>query len=176
MAPTGPKNGGTSSRKAPGGGKTQRGGVAKRRAAGAGKVDRDGDLDMDAAAGGSKRTNHPAANGPARSKKPATTSGRPPKPTAKAQQIINRVITSNNGNLSRLSNGAGLSRGGRAGRQVNAPNSMTLKVEGLKTSRAVNNEGGGLKELLTFLERKAQTVGKLTRSVRIKKVCVSVRS
>ncbi len=175
MAPTGPRNGtAPPPRRAPGGGKTQRGGIAKRRAGGPVKVDRDGDLDMDTAAGGSKRTNHPAANGPARSKKPPSTTGRAPKPTAKAQQIINKVITSGGGGLpSRLSNGTGSSR---AGRQVNALNSVTLKVEGLKSSKAANNEGGGLKELLTFLERKAHHVGKLTRPVRIKKVCVSIRS
>ncbi|RYP40705.1 hypothetical protein DL769_011726 [Monosporascus sp. CRB-8-3] len=173
MAPTGPRNQATSSRKAPGVGKTQRGGVAKRRAGGPVKVDRDGDLNMDGPAGanGNKPANHPAANGSARAKKPATASARAPKPSTKAQQIINKVITSGDGNISsRISNGmAPSSRPNRGARQINAPNSMTLKVEGLKSSRAVNNEGGGLKELLTFLERKAQTVGKITRPVRIKK-------
>lgn len=167
MAPSGPRNSASTSHKAPGGGKTQRGGIAKRRAGGPARVDRDGDLDMDAS-GGRKRSSHPAANGPARSKKPATTSGRPSKPTTKAKQIIDKAISSGN-----LPNGLSSSaRITRSNRPVNAPNSITLKVEGLKTSRAVNNEGGGLKELLTFLERKAQTVGKTTRPIRIKKVCV----
>lgn len=178
MAPTGPRNAATSSRQGPGGGKTQRGGIAKRRAGGPVRVDRDGDLDMDSAAGGSKRPNNPPT-GP-RSKRPATTTGRAPKPTAKAQQIINKVITSGNGSISsRLANGIANSasaRSTRSGRPVNAPNSMTLRVEGLKSSKAVNNAGGGLKELLTFLERKAQSVGKVTRPIRIKKVCVSIRS
>ncbi|RYP03140.1 hypothetical protein DL764_005347 [Monosporascus ibericus] len=173
MAPTGPRNQAPSSRRAPGVGKTQRGGIAKRRAGGPVRVDRDGDLDMDGPAGanGKKPANHPAANGSARAKKPATASTRAPKPTTKTQQIINKVITSGDSNISsRISNGmAASSRPNRGARQINAPNSMTLKVEGLKSSRAVNNEGGGLKELLTFLERKAQTVGKITRPVRIKK-------
>lgn len=46
---------------------------------------------------------------------------------------------------------------------------MTLRVEGLKSSKAANNEGGGLKELLNFLERKAQSVAKTSRPIRIKK-------
>ena len=168
MAPSGPRNGATaSSRKAPGGGKTQRGGIAKRRAGGSAKVDRDGDLDMDATTR-QKRSSHPAANGPARPKKPAPAPGRPQKSTAKAKQIIDKAISSGN-----LPNGISSSaRVSRSNRLVNAPNSTTLKVEGLKTSKAANNEGGGVKELLTFLERKAQAVGKITRTIRIKKVCV----
>lgn len=58
----------------------------------------------------------------------------------------------------------------RGNRRADAIPPVTLKVEGLKSSKAALNEGGGLKELLTFLERKAQSVGHVTRHIRIKKV------
>lgn len=48
-----------------------------------------------------------------------------------------------------------------------------LRVHGLKSSRAAENEGGGVSELLAFLERKATTFlnGTNRRPVTIKKVC-----
>ncbi|KAI0013439.1 NTF2-like protein [Xylariaceae sp. FL0662B] len=190
MAPSGPRKGaaafGTRSSRASatnGRNTTTKGGVTKRRSNGPARVDRDGDLDMSVpvAANGSsrnaKRANNRAsppgpAPGPAsRSTRSGGAGARPPKPTAKAQQIIQRVISGGSGSLSsRISNGVASGSRDRHGAQhSNYAQSVTLKVEGLKSSRAAANEGGGLKELLTFLERKAQAVGKTTRTIRIKK-------
>ncbi|KAI1760342.1 NTF2-like protein [Hypoxylon sp. FL1150] len=179
MAPNGPRKGAGSSgarnpRGSTGNGlkSVTRGGVSKRRSNASGRVDRDGDLDMDAPVNRSSRKPKRDDSIPTapRSTRPATNGSRGPRPTAKAQQIIQRVITGTSGNItSRLANGmSGGPKAFKGGRQVNA-NSTTLRVEGLKSSKAANNEGGGLKELLNFLERKAQTVAKTTRPIRIKK-------
>ncbi|KAI0187265.1 hypothetical protein F4808DRAFT_439978 [Astrocystis sublimbata] len=171
MAPMGPKKGsvpnGRGPRNAQGnaGKSSTRGGISKRRAGGPLRVDRDGDLNMDASAtaGGSqpnaKRSqNKSTPSGPSALTRP---SARNPRPTAKAQQIIQRVIS---GDASQISS---RTRGSR--RADTVPPSVTLKVEGLKASRAASNEGGGLRELLSFLERKAQSTGQITRHIRIKK-------
>ncbi len=53
---------------------------------------------------------------------------------------------------------------------------MSLRVNGLKESKAASNPDGGLKDLLSFLERKA--IGQDVEShktVRIKKVCPAVK-
>ncbi|KAL7628720.1 nuclear mRNA export, poly(A)+RNA binding protein [Parahypoxylon ruwenzoriense] len=186
MAPSGPRKGSTPTgpRNARGpaasGTKTStRDRISKRRGNKTARLDKDGDLDMDAAgaAGGparkSKQTNDFSPYPPAsRSARVAGGAGsRAPKPTTKAQQIIQRVITGGSGSLSsRIANGvSGGPRAFKGAQQVNAPHTMALRVEGLKSSKAAGNEGGGLKELLIFLERKAQAVGKTTRPVRIKK-------
>ncbi|KAI2633768.1 hypothetical protein GGS26DRAFT_554664 [Hypomontagnella submonticulosa] len=147
-----------------------RGGVSKRRS-NAARIDKDGDLDMDAPIGTnrasrkSKRVDNSIPTAP-RSARPAANGSRGPRPTRQARQIIQRVIGEANGSLSsRIENG--MSGGTKAFKGPS--NTMTLRVEGLKSSKAANNEGGGLKELLTFLERKAQSVGRITRQVRIKK-------
>ncbi|KAI4860335.1 NTF2-like protein [Hypoxylon rubiginosum] len=179
MAPHGPRKGaGPSGARNPRGstGKAAtRGGICKRRNTTGARVDRDGDLDMDAPAAGGRSSRKPKRDdtiptGP-RSTRPAANGPRGPRPTAKAQQIIQRVITGTSGNLpSRIANGmSGGTKAFKGGRQVNASHTMTLQVEGLKSSKAANNEGGGLKELLNFLERKAQSVAKTTRPIRIKK-------
>ncbi|KAI0175712.1 NTF2-like protein [Hypoxylon sp. FL1284] len=177
MAPNGPRKGaGPSTRntRASNGLKPARGGISKRRSNAAAKIDRDGDLDMDApAANRSSRKQKRDDSIPTapRSSRPAANGSRAPRPTAKAQQIIQRVIGGTSGNVStRLANGmAGGGRAPKGGRQVNGANTMTLKVEGLMSSKAAQNEGGGLKELLNFLERKAQSIAKTTRPIRIKK-------
>ncbi|KAI1390120.1 NTF2-like protein [Hypoxylon trugodes] len=183
MAPPGPRKGSAPSgarnnRTSNGAGVAARGGISKRRTNNAARVDRDGDLDMDAPGQNgrpsrkAKRSDHRDSHdtvptGP-RSTRSAANGPRGPRPTAKAQQIIQRVITGTSGSLSsRIANG--MSGGPRSFKGTNAPNTMTLRIEGLKSSKAAHNEGGGLKELLTFLERKAQTVGKVTRPIRIKK-------
>ncbi|CAJ2501579.1 Uu.00g044320.m01.CDS01 [Anthostomella pinea] len=174
--PTGPRKGSAPSgarnprNSATNGGKaTTRSGVAKRRGAGAVRTDRDGDLDMDgptgtngSSRGGRRGNNHSAQSGQASRPPPrsAATSSRGPRPTAKAQQIIQRALNGGPGGMSSRITSA---------RDRRAPATMTLVVEGLMSSKAASNEGGGLKELLTFLERKAQTVGQTARHIRIKK-------
>lgn len=168
MAPTGPKKGGSRNPPASTGKSGTRGGISKRRGAGPLKVDRDGDLSMDASAATNASQSHPKrAKGNATSSAPATrgTGPRNPRPTTKAQQIIQRVI---NGETSQVSSRT------RSNRRTDIAPLVTLKVEGLKNSKAASNAGGGLKELLTFLERKAQSIDRTTRPIRIKKVCYSL--
>ncbi|KAI2618384.1 NTF2-like protein [Hypoxylon sp. NC1633] len=172
-APTGPRNTRSSTTR---GAKTTRGGISKRRGNATARVDRDGDLDMDAPIPNHRQSrkrrtdshDHPDSIRSTRS----APNGSRPKPTLKAQQIIQRVITGSAGGSlsSRLANGmSGETKAFKDTRKINAEHTMTLQVEGLKSSRAIHNEGGGLKELLTFLERKAQTVARATRPVRIMK-------
>ncbi|KAI1264169.1 hypothetical protein F5Y18DRAFT_391155 [Xylariaceae sp. FL1019] len=153
MAPTGPKKSSGPSRgprnassTTAGGKASTRSGVSKRRNGPPVKADRDGDLDMNVSSTANghpaKRSrNHTVSSGS--SSRPA---GRPSKPTARAQKAIERAMNGNS----------------------RSP-PVTLQVEGLQDSKAASNEGGGLKELLTFLERKAQSVGHITRPIRIKK-------
>ncbi|KXJ95520.1 hypothetical protein Micbo1qcDRAFT_192517 [Microdochium bolleyi] len=163
--PTGPRNGAASSRGGGAGKGSGRGGIAKRRTGGA-RTDRDGDLDMGAStkvAGSkiSKRTDNSTKASA------GSTSGRPTRPNRKTQNIVEKAITRGAGSLSARALG-GMAPSGRGLRSQSQP-SVTLRVEGLKTSKAAQNEGGGLRELLTFIERKATTVGKVSRQVRIKK-------
>ncbi|KAI1369360.1 hypothetical protein F5Y08DRAFT_293119 [Xylaria arbuscula] len=167
MAPMGPKKGAAPNTRSTRNGQastskaSSRGGISKRRDARPVKVDRDGDLNMDASTSGNASRSQPrrSNNNATSSGAPPRTSSRNPRPTAKAQQIIQRVL---NGDSSQISTR-------RASRRTDAVPSVTLKVEGLKESKASSNEGGGLRDLLTFLERKSQTVGHITRPVRIKK-------
>lgn len=46
-----------------------------------------------------------------------------------------------------------------------------LEVKGLKESKAANNPDGGLRGLLSFLERKATGVSSRNKPVVVKKVC-----
>ncbi|KAK8125235.1 uncharacterized protein PG998_000994 [Apiospora kogelbergensis] len=175
MAPTGPRNGAprNSARGAGSGKAATRGGIAKRRSGGPIRVDRDGDLDMDtSAAGGRGKKNNSAPAGSARkTTRTNATSSRPSRPTTKASHMVAKVIQGGTGSLhSRISQGIDpSSRHTRSSRPINGTNTKTLIVEGLQHSKAKDNEGGGLKELLIFLERKATTAGKLSHSVRIKK-------
>lgn len=191
MAPNGPRNGNAptgprSTRSSTTGGKAGgRGGVGKRRAGGPTRIDRDGDLSMDAPAAANGvapgRTNNKDSPAPSgrRSTRSSTAASRPPKPTTRAQQMVAKVIGSGAGSLAaRISAGIDTSsRHRRSDRAINAADIKTLRVEGLTGSSAADNEGGGLKELVNFLERKASSVGKVgNRTVRIKKVCVCIKS
>ncbi|KAK6864640.1 hypothetical protein PG990_005918 [Apiospora arundinis] len=180
MAPTGPRNGAprNNARGAGSGKAATRGGIAKRRTGGPIRVDRDGDLDMDTSAangaGGRGKKSNPTSTGSGSSRKTTRTnasSSRPSRPTSKASHMVAKVIQGGTGSLhSRISQGIDpSSRHTRSSRPINGTNNKTLIVEGLQHSKAKDNEGGGLKELLIFLERKATTAGKLSHSVRIKK-------
>ncbi|KAI1157194.1 hypothetical protein F4825DRAFT_401000 [Nemania diffusa] len=168
MAPMGPKKGsapsgrGTRNAQANTGKASTRGGISKRRGGGPLKVDRDGDLSMDASVAINASQPHPRRpkNNPAPVGATTRSSTRNPRPTAKTQQIIQRII---NGDASQVSSRT------RGSLRDNLVPSVILKVEGLKASRAASNPGGGLKELLAFLERKAQSVEHLSRHIRIRK-------
>ncbi|TGJ84089.1 hypothetical protein E0Z10_g4704 [Xylaria hypoxylon] len=159
MAPMGPKKGSTRNAQSNTGKPNSRGGISKRRGAGPLKIDRDGDLNMDASANAS----HPNSKRPNNNSTPSgpatRTSSRNPRPTAKAQQIIQRAL---NGDASQIS-----SR--RVSRRADTEPLVTLKVEGLKASKAASNQGGGVRELLTFIERKAKSPGQITRPIKIRK-------
>ncbi|KAM0819513.1 hypothetical protein AB5N19_05329 [Seiridium cardinale] len=182
MAPSGPRGqrnarGSTTLNKTTG----RPSGIKKRGAGGPTKVDRDGDLEMDvpsAAATSSGRGNRQPSNkgaapptGPRRSTRSVPAGGRGPKPTTRAADMVKKIIEGGSGNMStRIAAGIDTStRHTRSSRPINAANTMTLKIGGLKDSKAASNEGGGLRELIIFLERKASVVGKLGRPVRVKK-------
>lgn len=180
--PTGPRSGAAatstrSTRSSTGGargssqGNTRgRGGIAKRGRSSTGRVDRDGDLVMDAGAGAksgariSKSNNNtPARRGGSKPNGPSRASA--PKPNARLQQNLVRHL------------GGDASQVPRAPSARIASNNTTLKVLGLKSSRAVSNSDGGVKDLLLFLEKKATNIknpngsGRNARPVLIKKVC-----
>ncbi|GAW18259.1 hypothetical protein ANO14919_077330 [Xylariales sp. No.14919] len=160
MAPMGPKKGSARNAQTNTGKTNSRGGISKRRNGGPVKVDRDGDLNMDASTALTSQSNTKRAkNNSTPSGATTRTSSRNPRPTAKAQQIIQRVI---NGDTSQMS-----SR--RVTRRADSEPAITLKVEGLKASKAASNQGGGVKELLTFIERKAKSIGQIARPIRITK-------
>ena len=138
-----------------------RGGIQKRR--GAPRTDIDGDLDMDA----QNKAKKPVVvdpNAPRRSTRSSTTTRG--KLTAKHAQTIARHLNGGNSSTlsSRISTGSGRVRG---------PDNLTwVKVKGLKESKAASNPGGGVQDLIQFLERKATTLAnrRPTRPVAIKKV------
>jgi len=144
--PTGPRGGTNSRREGREGGRGARGGGITKRRGNVG-TDRDGDVSMDAPAGGSAngrpnptgRGNRGAARG---SRGTTRTSSRI------AQNVKNYI--GDHGQVGQLPKG-----------QFNR---ATLKVHGLKDSKAANNPDGGLRSLVDFIERKASRDKKLTIS------------
>jgi nuclear RNA export factor len=92
--------------------------------------------------------------------------------------MVKKIVEGGSGNLSsRIAAGIDTStRHTRSSRPINGANITTLRIGGLKDSKAASNEGGGLRELIIFVERKASVVGKLARSIRVKKVSAHIRS
>lgn len=169
-----------------------RGGIQKRRG-GPPRVDKDGDLFMDPvegkailgsgsdSGGGRSEGIRPSrARAAGRGGQAAGTS-RGNLSTQQSQQAIIRGLESQQANIleSRISQSSFLEHGG-AGRKDWRRDLQTpltsLRVRGLKESKAASNPDGGLKDLLSFLERKAngQDV-ESHRVVRIKKVCFTVK-
>lgn len=157
MAPRGPKNqtatAGRETRSSTLNAKSSsRGGIQKRR--GPTRIDGDGDLDMGASSG------------------PKTGSGRPGPRSANARGGSKAVPTSirhlGNGDAS----GAKAGRHGKTRGTTNIPLAF-LRIHGLKESKAATNEGGGLPDLIAFLERKATALSttRPKRHITIKKVC-----
>lgn len=148
-----------------------RGGIAKRGRANAPRVDRDGDLDMG--------TSTAATRSGAGAKQPATNSTRrgaprssgPNRQSARLQQNIVRHLDRDQ-----------IPRGPASDR-ASGSNNTTLKIVGLKASRAATNSDGGVRSLLDFLEKKATNIkttgsgpGRRVRPVVIKKVCQGIQS
>ncbi|KAI0395808.1 hypothetical protein F5Y17DRAFT_178335 [Xylariaceae sp. FL0594] len=169
MAPMGPKKNGpaagrnaksNNAKKTTTDKASTRNGISKRRGPTT-RVDRDGDLSMDSltASKGAQHKNHPAPS----TNKPRAPP-RNPKAASKTKQVIERVL---NGNHDAIA--SQVTTRTHASRNGDSKPLVTLRVEGLKASKAGSNEGGGLRELLAFLERKASSCSGNTRTVRIKK-------
>ncbi|KAG6005264.1 hypothetical protein E4U21_000301 [Claviceps maximensis] len=167
MAPQGPSSsvaqranrGATSGAKT-----TTRGGIQKKRA-GATRTDIDGDLDMDTVG---KRAARLAASEARRSRlKSARTD--PGSHSSGASTAALTVLRHLKGN-----GPSGLAIGRFAEVTRNRGKVYFLRVHGLKQSKAVGNQDGGLNDLLKFLERKAtsfrsSSFNRPVRSVMIKK-------
>lgn len=149
MSPTGPQAGGSGStarNKHQTRASTRGGSIQKRRAAT--RVDRDGDISMGAASAG--------ASAGARGSGRAGPSKRGSMATRSSTRTAQNLVLYGQGDLALLA-----SRGGRGGRVSINPSkarfahTAILKVHGLNESKAATNSDGGLRSLLTFLERKA---------------------
>lgn len=165
MAPRGRQNtSGREARNARKSATTTRGGIQKRKA---GRVDGDGDMDMDSAG---RRAKKPAAAEPNTTRSSTRTSARGG-PSKNAQNVLKHLSNGTAASLaSRISNASS----GRTPktRSRDMTGLTLLRVGGLKDSKAANNAGGGVNDLLGFMERKAgsfRTGSK--RKVAIKKVC-----
>ena len=132
--------------------KGPRGGIQKRGAIG--KTDRDGDLIMD----GGKDNSTP--KGRSNASKRTLKGGAKPRnslASAQTQQAIIKGLNSQQVNVVQP----------KRQRDV-----VQIRVRGLEDSAAAKNKDGGLKDLLSFLERKASAMdGAPRRGVKIKKVC-----
>lgn len=146
---------------------TSRGGISKRKA---GRTDTDGDLDMDSVGRRAKK--------PASESKPTRTSSRISSnnsrgPSRAAQAVLKHLGNGTAATLaSRISNNS--SGKGPKGRAPDMSGLTMLRVGGLKQSKAASNAGGGLNDLLAFLERKASTFrtgSARKRNVTVRKVC-----
>lgn len=166
--PTGPRRGASSNNNSTSRSRGSRGGIAKRGRSSTGRVDRDGDLDMDATAahrsgagaGANKSTTSSARRGASRS------SNGPTRASTRLQQNINRHL---GGDISQIP------------KAPQAAVNTTIKILGLKASKATSNTDGGIKNLIEFLEKKATNVkntggnaggssGRRVRPVVVKKV------
>jgi nuclear RNA export factor len=101
--------------------------------------------------------------------------------TQQAQKAILRGLETEQANLleSRISHGASSEHGvagTKVGRRQFDRSLAQLRVRGLRESKAASNPDGGVKDLLSFLERKASSLDtKIHKEVRIQKVCFFVK-
>lgn len=143
---------------------SSRGGIQKKRA-GATKIDGDGDLDMDSAA---RRSAKSAGTQPSGGQSKPNTRSSTVKPARGASKVAQNV-------LKHLANGASGDTASRLtrGRARTGAGWSYLRVYGLRQSKASSNPDSGMKDLLSFLERKASafTTGRQRRNIMIKTVC-----
>lgn len=167
--PRGPRGGGTrAARNNANPRPSNRGGIQKRKHA-APKIDVDGDMDMD---GEGRRAKRPAA-GDANNPKPARS-------TRSSAAASTRLPPKQTEALVRHLNGNSLaSRASMPSKrgQQKTQGLVWLSIKGLKDSKAASNPGGGVKDLLQFLERKATTMASRssTKPIAIKQVSPSTR-
>ena len=165
--PTGPRGGSNAGRNRQPTRSSARGGsIQKRRAAG-GRLDRDGDVSM-----GALSTNGAGDMAVRGTGRPHTSRRGGPSirgSTRGSNRTAQNIALYGQNEIARTDG-----RGGRGGRVSLNPSKArfahpaTLKIHGLKESRASTNSDGGLRSLLTFLERKAS---KSDKQVTIQKVC-----
>ncbi|KAK7739970.1 nuclear mRNA export, poly(A)+RNA binding protein [Cytospora paraplurivora] len=164
MPPTGPRGGSSTNtrqtRSSTGASRPPaRGGIAKRGRGPAPRVDRDGDLVMDAAAANKSGAGINKNNSSTRR---GTTRPSGPRANTRLQQNLARQLGGDTSQVPKAPSAARL-----------AANNTTLKVLGVKSSKAATNPDGGEKRLLEFLERKASTLkGPSRRHVTVKKSLV----
>jgi nuclear RNA export factor len=165
-----------------------RSGIQKRRG-GPPRVDKDGDLVMDTVegkvivGGGSGRSEGNKSLRARAGARGGQVAGTPRGnlSTQQSQQAIIRGLESQQVNVleSRISQGAFIEHPGpvrKDWRHDPQTPPVSLRVRGLKESKAALNHDGGLKDLLSFLERKVngQDV-ESHKMVRIKKVCLIIK-
>lgn len=146
---------------------TSRGGIQKRKA---GRVDGDGDLDMDSAGRRAKKATTADVK-PTRSSTRTSTRGGPSK---NAQNVLKHLSNGTAASLASRISSASSGKGPKT-RSQDMTGLTVLRVGGLKESKAASNAGGGVNDLLGFMERKAgsfRTGSK--RKVAIKKVCIVI--
>jgi nuclear RNA export factor len=171
MAPNGPRGGPLAAGRGTRGGSSlnsrpsTRGGIQKRRGPST-RMDVDGDLDMGTTGSakgprrGNGNTSGPDSHAPRQTR--TMRSGTPlGKGQTKATDAILRHLQGDGTAI-----GARITRASRTQTQP----LVYFKVSGLKESKAARNAGGGLRDLLTFLERKASGRAPDNRTVTIKKV------
>ncbi|KAK3945286.1 hypothetical protein QBC46DRAFT_371799 [Diplogelasinospora grovesii] len=139
--PTGPR--GNAQRSGP---RTSRGGITKRRNNTA-KLDRDGDVSMDAPATGNGNADR------------GNRGGRGGRGTRGSQ--TSRASTQSSRIAQNIKNYAG-GPGGPGHASKTGFNRVTLKIQGLKNSKAASNPDQGQRSLLEFLERKASKDKEIT--------------
>ena len=175
--PTGPR---TSGRLA-----SSRGGIQKRNNTPS-RVDKDGDLLMDQAGANDRasgRGRGAAIRGTARTRRSGTSDplgARPSRPTRTGinPSAIQKIVLRGMGSSETSSRGPRSSLRNVRGRGTTRPIDEAwdqLAVNGFKQSKAAANPGGGISELLAFLERKA-THPDAPEPVKIKKVCLTLHS
>lgn len=130
--PTGPRASSHGSRPSLRG--TRGGGVGKRR--GTPRTDRDGDVSMDTVSPDNPPSGSAAHSG--RGSR-ASKGGRGGRSSTRLAQNVRNFVSEQDGTV----------------RNVKQPNKVTLKIRGLKDSKAASNPDGGLRSLLDFLERKS---------------------
>ncbi|KAM6539266.1 nuclear mRNA export, poly(A)+RNA binding protein [Fusarium falciforme] len=130
-----------------------RGGISKRKAGG--RMDGDGDLDMDSAGRRSKRPAN-ADSKPTRSSTRLSTTN-PRGASRNAQNVLKHLSNGSASSLASRISSVSSGRGPKT-RSQDMTGLKMVRVGGLKESKAASNPGGGLNDLLGFLERKASSL------------------
>ena len=179
--PTGPRaSGRLASSRLP-----SRGGIQKRNPTPA-RVDKDGDLVMDQAGANGRasgRGRDSATRGSARTRRNGTSDplgARTSRPTRTGidPSAIQKAVLRGMGSSDTAPRGPRSSLRNVRGKGSTRPTDETwnqITVKGFKQSKAAANPGGGISELIAFLERKATHPDAL-EIVRIKKVCLTLHS